>query len=169
MADFLQAIEPLIEAEGGYKLIKVKGDTGGQTYAGISRNNWPKWSGWSAIDGGTYPTNSQVHDFYKANFWDKVTGDEIENQDIAFAIFSFAVNGGDATARKLAQVAAKVTPDGIFVKETLEAINGMEHELFDLRFYLTKTARYVGICNKNRSQDKFLKGWLNRCLTEVAL
>ena len=32
--------------------------------------------------------------FYKANFWDKIKGDEIESQEVANALYDFAVNSG---------------------------------------------------------------------------
>ena len=34
--------------EGGYA--NNSADTGGETYAGIARNYWPKWQGWKYID-----------------------------------------------------------------------------------------------------------------------
>ncbi len=42
MSDFLQAYERMIVNEGGYVLHTVQNDRGGQTYAGIARNAWPK-------------------------------------------------------------------------------------------------------------------------------
>ena len=41
MADFEQAFSKTMGAEGGYKLTDIKGDKGGQTYAGISRRFHP--------------------------------------------------------------------------------------------------------------------------------
>ena len=47
MGEFEQAFEKMIRNEGGYLLHKVSGDRGGQTYAGIARNFYPDWDGWS--------------------------------------------------------------------------------------------------------------------------
>jgi lysozyme family protein len=47
MADFLPAFERMIRDEGGYKLVNVAGDRGGQTYAGIARKMNPDWAGMS--------------------------------------------------------------------------------------------------------------------------
>ena len=51
MSDFLQACERMIVNEGGYVLHTVKNDRGGQTYAGIARNAWPKWAFLSCLCG----------------------------------------------------------------------------------------------------------------------
>ena len=38
-----------MEHEGGY--VDDRDDRGGETYRGISRNNFPDWKGWKKIDG----------------------------------------------------------------------------------------------------------------------
>ena len=48
MADFNQAFDITMGHEGGYANNKL--DTGGETYRGVSRNNWPDWEGWRLID-----------------------------------------------------------------------------------------------------------------------
>lgn len=50
----------------------------------------------------------------------------------------------------------------------IAAINTAEPERFVADFTLAKVARYVGLCNNNRSQSKFLLGWLNRALGGIA-
>jgi hypothetical protein len=40
----------MIYNEGGFKLIDIAADRGGQTYAGIARNFHPNWPGWHCID-----------------------------------------------------------------------------------------------------------------------
>jgi lysozyme family protein len=168
MAEFDKAYERMIVNEGGYKLHEVKGDTGGLTYAGIARNANPKWPGWKFIDAGEIPPSTMVREFYKANYWDGVRGDELIDQEVAMTIFDFAVNAGVKVARKLAQVSVQVAPDGIFGPVTIQAISSIDSEKFVLRFALAKVARYRDIVNRNPGQLKFLKGWLNRTLKGVA-
>ncbi|MCX8017479.1 MAG: hypothetical protein N2690_06240, partial [Rhodocyclaceae bacterium] len=103
MADFLYAFERMIRNEGGYVLHKVPYDRGGMTYAGISRRNWPDWSGWRDIDAGRDPEAETVRDFYRVNFWTPIQGDAIRSQSIAQTLFDFAVNAGVKTAVILAQ------------------------------------------------------------------
>lgn len=172
MADFLPAYEAMILDEGGYHLHRVPGDAGGDTYAGIARNMNPNWQGWAWIDRGEIPPTQMVRDFYRTGWWVPIRGDEIADQGVASTIFNFAVNtsayGRPAVAVKLAQIAARVTPDGDFGPKTLAAINALDGELFELRYFLAKMTRYAEIVNRNRGQGKFLLGWTNRAIKEAA-
>lgn len=168
MSEFLPIYEAMIRNEGGYKLHNVAGDRGGLTYAGIARNRWPKWVGWKFLDSGSNPPTELVRDFYRVNFWAAVRGDEIADQRIARSLFDFAVNAGAVTAIKLAQIVAGTTPDGKLGPKTLAALNVMDGEKFVLAYALAKVARYRDIVTKDRSQMKFIIGWLNRTLREAA-
>lgn len=172
MADFLPAFERAIVAEGGYQLHQVSGDTGGLTYAGIARAKNPKWQGWVYIDCGETPPSQLVRDFYRAGWWDPIQGDQIRDQDVAYNVYSFATNssayGAPKTAIRLLQVVAGVTPDGVMGAKTLEALNTMEPRLFLALFALARIARYRDIVTRDRSQGKFLLGWINRTLQEAA-
>lgn len=164
MADFLPAYEKMILAEGGYKNHTVAGDRGGQTYAGISRRAHPRWPGWAVIDAGGEPPAQMVRDFYAENYWQPIGGDNIREQEVAETIFDFAVNGGVATASKLAQAVVGATPDGKIGARSLAAINAIEPDLFRAAYALAKIKRYADIVNRDRSQGKFLFGWVQRTL-----
>lgn len=168
MADFAPAFESMIRNEGGYKLHTVAGDRGGQTYAGIARTRWPAWHGWRDIDAGQIPDTRLVRDFYRDNFWHRIRGDDIADQRIARSLFDFAVNAGPVTAIKLAQIVVGTTPDGMVGPKTLAALHVADVEKFVLVYALAKVARYRDIVTKDRSQQKFLLGWLNRTLREAA-
>lgn len=164
MADFLQAYEKTMILEGGYKLTDVKNDRGGQTYAGISRKFHPNWQGWYFIDKGETPPSEMVRGFYKVEFWDKFQGDSITDQKVAEALYDFGVNAGVKTSAKLAQIITGVTPDGAFGPKSLQAINSVSPDIFVLSFAIAKVSRYANIVAKDKSQLKFLLGWLNRTL-----
>lgn len=168
MADYAPAFESMIRNEGGYKLHTVAGDRGGMTYAGIARNRNPSWAGWRDIDHGEIPDTQLVRDFYREQFWDRVRGDDIADQRIAATLFDFAVNAGTGTAIKLAQIVSGTTPDGALGGKTLAALNAMDGEKFSLSYALAKIARYRDIVMRDRSQQKFLLGWINRTLKEAA-
>jgi lysozyme family protein len=168
MSDFLQAFERMIVNEGGYKLHTVAGDRGGMTYAGISRNNWPNWPGWSYLDSGDTPPAEMVRGFYRSNFWTPLRLEEVQSQDMARTLFDFAVNAGTSTAAKLAQIVIGTTPDGKVGPKTLAALNNYDADLFMARYALAKIARYEQIVTKDRSQGKFLLGWVRRTLKEAA-
>jgi lysozyme family protein len=160
---FESAFDKMIQDEGGYVLHKVKGDTGGLTYAGIARNKNPHWLGWGFIDRDETPPTQMVRDFYKSEFWDRIQGDQL-NPVVASSIFNFAVNAGVSVASKLAQICVKTAPDGVIGPKSIQALNNMNEELFVASYALAKIARYRDIVMRDRSQIKFLLGWLNRAL-----
>lgn len=167
MADYSKSYARTIQNEGGYRLVNVSSDRGGQTYAGIARNFFPQWPGWRYIDAkdlGNLQLSLLVEEFYRENFWNKVAGDQIDSQTKAEALFDFGVNAGVSTAIKLAQLVVDTVPDGAIGPETLQKLNAMEDAQFVLKFAIAKIARYAEICNKDKTQSKFLLGWINRTL-----
>jgi lysozyme family protein len=106
MADFKKAWDITGKNEGG--LVNYPADHGGYTYCGITQKNFPDWLGWQIVtkypfhEGAVYPELVPlVMQFYKENFWDKVGGDGIADQDLANQVFDFAVNAGVGEALKL--------------------------------------------------------------------
>lgn len=166
MADFNPAFEKMLHDEGGMQLTDIPGDRGGMTYAGIARNANPQWVGWPLVDrkefGGSL--TSLVRDFYRQNYWDRIRGDEIRDQQIAETIFNFGVNTGVGVAVKLAQVIIGAVPDGGIGPKTVELLNRCTPQNFMASYALAKIGRYVNICLKDRSQSKFLLGWVRRSL-----
>ena len=164
MAEFLPAFERMIVNEGGYVLHTVAGDRGGMTYAGIARNFHPSWQGWKVIDQGETPPAELVRQFYRSNFWAPLRLDDVEHQEVAGNLFDFGVNAGLSTAAKLAQLVVGATPDGKIGAKTLQALNAIDPDLFVARYALAKIARYRDIVTGNRTQQRFLVGWINRVL-----
>lgn len=160
---FETAYDKMIIDEGGYILHTISGDAGGTTYAGIARNKNPQWEGWAFIDAKETPPTELVREFYKVNFWDRIKGEEL-NPAIAESIFNFGVNAGVSVAVKLAQIVAKTAPDGVIGAKTISALNGMSEDLFVAHYALAKIARYRDIVQRDRTQIKFMLGWLNRAL-----
>ena len=167
MADFTGPYEEMILAEGGYRLTNIKGDRGGQTYAGIARTRNPHWSGWAYIDRKETPPTALVRDFYCAEFWDRIRGDELASAQIAGLIFDFAVNAGVSVAVKLAQIVAGVTPDGKAGPKTVAALNAVDPKYFNTAYTLAKITRYVEIVGRDRTQERFLLGWIRRSLSTL--
>lgn len=162
----------MIQDEGGYTLHTIEGDRGGMTYAGIARNFNPTWEGWAFIDRGETPPTPMVRSWYHANYWIPICGDSIVSQVIASSIFNFAVNssapGRPAVAVKLAQLVVGATPDGSLGQRTLQALNAYDPEKFVMAYALAKIARYRDIVTRDRTQIKFLLGWVNRALKDAA-
>ncbi len=171
MAEFIMAYNKMISNEGGYVNHKVKGDRGGQTYAGIARAFHHDWKGWQLIDNNDLSSDqlkSYVIEFYQEKFWNRLMANEIENQKVAESLFDFSVNAGIRTAVKLAQLVINTSPDGIIGVNTLTKLNRIDEELFISKYALAKVTRYTAIVKRDRSQSKFLLGWLNRTLKAIS-
>ena len=142
----------------------------GHTLISIARNPNPDWPGWEYIDRGETPPSQMVRDYYRVGWWNPVRGDDIVDQRVAYTLYSFATNRSSrlrpTTAIKLAQLVAGATPDGAMGPKTVAAINAMQPELFVARYALARLARYEQIVRRNRSQGRFLLGWLSRTLQE---
>jgi lysozyme family protein len=158
MADFEQAVTKTLIHEGGAKVTDDPDDAGGLTKYGISQRAYPN------VDIRNL-SEQEAKNIYKRDYWDKVKGDEIKEQQIAENIFDTAVNMGARTASKLAQLALDIEPaDGVIGTDSIKKINASDVELFIANYTIAKIARYAHICNKNSSQRKYLLGWVNRAL-----
>lgn len=115
MPDFDRSFNKTMGNEGGYS--NNPKDSGGETYRGISRKHHPSWDGWKIIDGfkiaSGYPDDNGmfkkmladdlalgalVRIFYREEFWNKICGDELLDQDIADEMFDTAVIMGPGRA-----------------------------------------------------------------------
>ncbi len=174
MADYRTAIEETLKAEGGY--VFDPDDLGGETYKGIARNRNEEWSGWINIDRAKningFPNNlendqnlqTKVLALYQLNYWDKICGDDIADQDVAASVFDFAVNAGPRTSAKLAQTSVGATADGVIGPKTVAKINADDKRAFLATFTLAKIGRYVNICEKRKKNRKYFFGWVRRTL-----
>lgn len=162
MANFDAAVVKTLIFEGGAKITDDPDDRGGVTKFGISQRAYPN------LDIRNL-TEQQAREIYKRDYWDRVKGDDIQAQEVAEKIFDSAVNMGPRTSVRLAQVALDLEPvDGILGPQTLGALNAKDPELFMAEYTLATIARYAHLCNANRSQTKYLLGWVNRALGGVA-
>ncbi|WP_062265733.1 glycoside hydrolase family 108 protein [Endozoicomonas arenosclerae] len=174
MALFDAALASTLKSEGGY--VNDPADPGGETFQGITRTHFPKWQGWVRIDllknAQNFPANLSdddslkklVHGFYQTHFWDRIQGDDIENQEVAESIFDFAVNAGTRTSSKLAQITCGETADGVIGDATLRKLNAEDPKTFLAVFALSKISRYVNICEQRQESRKFFYGWVRRTL-----
>lgn len=172
MADFSKALPRVLEFEGLYS--NDEADSGGETVLGCSRNNFPDLPLWAIVDGfkklPNFPKNMKdnagilrlVGDWYKTEFWDKVHGDEINDQNVAYNIFDFAVNAGVYRGSKVAQQVVNAQPDGVIGEKSIVAINAYDPEKFISQYKVRRAAFYQNIVDNNPSQHVFLAGWLNR-------
>lgn len=162
-------------AEGGYA--NNKADTGGRTLNGISYNNWPKWPGWpklmaiiNKVGENARLINTEVrkdaellnmiNQFYKQNFWDTLSLDKFEDQQLANTVYDFGVNSGTGRAAKFLQEAVGVKQDGKIGPQTLAAVNIANPQTVHTAFNKAREDAYRSWAKGNQAQ--FLRSWLSR-------
>ena len=141
MADYRQAIGKVLKSEGGY--VNDPDDRGGETYKGISRKFWASWIGWHIIDQikkkpgfpatltGSHELeikiqlDHEVSAFYYEQFWIKVGGGKIKNQEIAEMLLDSAVNEGIVPAVKRAQMIVHLPVTGKISPELITKLNAV--------------------------------------------
>lgn len=176
MANYEQALQWVLSHEGGY--VNDPDDPGGETYKGVARKMNSKWDGWLVVDTlkrqSSFPANldkdaelqEAVKSFYQINYWDRIKGDHIDNQEVATSIFDFAVNAGVSTSSSLAQLVVGATQDGVIGSQSIAQINGFDPEHFIASLTVAKIARYISIVKKRPTSKKYFYGWVCRALGE---
>lgn len=185
MSNFKRAYERTMGHEGGYAFNPK--DTGGETYKGVSRKNWPQWGGWKYVDGAknqmtsmpAYGTSAYkewakhlnkcldginvlqnlVESFYRDNFWKRLG--EINDQRIAEECFDKAVNCG-VVAYKWLQRASGVGDDGQIGPVSIARINSLDPVQLLADFNTLAERYYNRIIENDPSQSVFRKSWLSR-------
>lgn len=186
MAKFQIAFKKTMVHEGGY--VNDPADRGGETYKGISRKYHPEWPGWKKVEDlyGAGITSKHFEDdielqnlvqtFYKEKYWLPLHIDSIPNQNVADKIFDIAVNMGTRVAQKLTQEGVNlinrngqdtldVMVDGVIGEKTLFGLKAVLIVRLDAMLLVLKALqaeRYVDICRRDPTQEKFLHGWLRR-------
>jgi lysozyme family protein len=169
MANFQISFQKtIIGNEGGYN----PGIGEHETYKGIDRGANPRWSGWAVIDrvkqnnpgaavselNALFAQNtalqSNIWSFYKANYWDVVNLDNVNDQQLANNLFDCSVNQGSGEACKFLQLAcnavisdtqsdiAHLTVDRIIGHGSLNAINTLPPANIMAEINAERTASY---------------------------
>lgn len=186
MADFVKAFNiTVFDYEGIWS--NDAGDAGGITVYGLTIMEDPDWSMWSLIRqlyAGSGDMAAKItahpeiltsaHDYYKRTYWDKMLCDQVADQNIANELFDTGVNCSIGTAVTFLQRSLNllnreqkdypdITEDGSMGKNTLAALNANKnHDNLLLLMNVLQGERYVEICERNRTQERFLNGWLKR-------
>lgn len=165
MNKYQEAIELVIKHEGGY--VKDPTDRGGETFKGISRRFFPRWEGWDIVDINHFDDrlDSLVVDFYKTYFWDALGLSQVEDDFVASMLMNIGVNQGKKSVAKKIQRILKVTADGVIGPVTITSLNNSNRDVFVYQFILETVDLYTHIINKDRSQKRFITGWLNRAMS----
>lgn len=184
MADFKTAHKVVMANEGGYA--NSPHDTGGETYKGIARKKHPNWPGWKIVDSArfdkSFPDNLDrneilqmlVLDFFKEEFWDVLSLDQISDQSVATELYDTGVNMGVGIAALFLQTALNVSnrngadypdlkEDAVIGLKTVSAMNHHKRPADVLKVLnVLQGARYIDIMKHNPSQEIFFRSWFSR-------
>lgn len=135
MADFLTAFNRTEKNEGKDIWTKIDGDSGGETWSGISRKANPSWSGWKILDQIKNKKNGQKistpeleerkQSLYRTNYWNPIWGDEIKNQKVANDLYDTGVNCGVSMSIKLSERQFGMKETGRMSDELLNKLNSV--------------------------------------------
>ena len=162
MDRFEKFLDYIFEVEGGYT--NDENDRGGATNFGITEEEAREFGYTGDMKDLTkdFAKNIYLKKYYLGNKLDKIL-----NNKVALSIFDWAVNsGGNGT--KNAQIAinqltnANLDVDGIIGNKTLEALNVADPEKFLEVYHNLQRIYYKGKVEADRTQERFLTGWLNR-------
>ncbi|MBU0472913.1 MAG: hypothetical protein KKF62_01985 [Bacteroidetes bacterium] len=189
---FLISLAILLKFEGFYSNDPV--DKGGETYRGISRNNFPNWLGWFIVDSAkdskqflailkaNLKLEQLVLDFYYAEFWLKMNCDLIadQSQSIASELFELSVHAGIARATIILQTTLNILnnnqklypdidTDGIFGNDTLAVLQTAFSKQSFKRIFnvinILQGAFYSELMLNNPVYEKYI-GWFDRVVIE---
>jgi lysozyme family protein len=167
MTNFEYALPFILVHEGGW--VNDPSDRGGETFQGISRNNFPNWPGWRLIDiarnSPTFPACIKangnlpelVADFYRRDFW-QPSWDQLDKR-VAAKVMDISVNAGISWGPKILQRALRVTDDGIVGPHTIEAANNTDTDTLLQAMCDQMDKHYDAIVEAHPEDQKFLKGW----------
>lgn len=174
-AKAIKLIDLVLQWEGGYANKKFDGH---ETYRGITRDNFPKWEGWSIVDANkplkhgqiikNISLENKVRQFYYKYFYTPMKIDQINDLLTSGQLFAMGVNAGSKTAAKLLQKAinkvykVNIAVDGIIGKNTLTYANGEKSTQVGREMINQCNSYYDSLVAKKPSNKKFLNGWKNR-------
>lgn len=148
MTNFDEAFEQVIGHEGGY--VDNPNDPGGETKFGISKRSYP-------YENIRSMTLERAKEIYRADFWNKVRGDELP-YPVAWNLFDGAVNSGVGNSIRWMQRAAKVADDGKIGPITIAAWTTMDPDVLAAR-YNGERLKFMASLS---TWPVFGKGWARR-------
>lgn len=174
MANFDSAIALILKNEGGFQ--KHPNDKGNYnskkelvgTKYGISAPVLEQWKGYPVQESDMRNlTQIEAKEIYKKNYWYRIKGNEIQDQDNAEIIFDHAVNTGVGGAGKLVQttlntLGKNLIVDGGIGAKTIHALNTVDPYRFFESFKQARINFYKSI--SAGSNSVFAMGWIKRVL-----
>lgn len=169
---FNQAVNNTLVIEG--VLSDNPNDAGGLTKFGITHASWSAYaSGKTNLPQSVKDiTRDQAIAFYRSEYWDKPGFYQLPNE-IAPAVFDFAVNSGTAQAVRVLQSVLHVPVDGKLGPQTLAALAAVNTAspvpLRKLRnsYVIARGVFLMNVVQGNPKDVTFLEGWFKRVIGQL--
>lgn len=168
--DFDKAFDFVILNEGGYS--NDKDDKGGATNYGITQGTLNAAYNDKIVTHNNIKKlkKDEAKKIYEVRYW-KPSKADIMSVPLCILHFDAAVNHGTGGAGKLLQrtlndYGASLTIDGVVGEKTIKALKSKDDKygvlILSRKYCDEREKYYYSIVAANPSQNKFLKGWLNR-------
>ena len=155
----------ILKWEGGF--VNDPLDAGGATNKGVTIATWracgydKDGDGDIDVDDMRLLTVADATMVLKRYYWDRWQADRIENQSVADILVDWVWASG-VHGIKIPQRILGVTVDGKVGNQTIAAVNAAEPSVLFKQIWLARKDFLNGIVQRNPSQKRFIKGWLNR-------
>lgn len=160
MAQATRLMPFILKWEGGY--VNDPDDKGGATNRGVTLATFRHYYGSEKTAAQLRNlTNHQWLTIFKDGYWDRWKADQILNQNLANILVDWVWASG-VHGIKIPQRLLNVEADGKVGPITLTALNSKEPEPFFKEIQAARIKFVENICEKDPTQLKFLKGWINR-------
>lgn len=165
MSAFDDALKMVLKYEGGF--VNDPNDHGGATNKGITQVNYDSYRVSKKLTKQSVEkiTDEEVSDIYFKNYWSAAKCDQLPIQ-VAYVVFDTAVNSGVGRSVKFLQRTVGAVDDGAIGPQTLELVKSfcnIKGALNIANTFINMREGFLkGIVDRDPTQKKFLKGWLNR-------
>ncbi len=142
-------------------VVRNLGDGGGLTRFGIAQlkhTNLPPdfYTAAAAV------ALQEAEQIYKGLYWDRFLGDEIESDDVASCLLSFAINDGTAREVIMLQTLLGVTEDGVMGPVTLQQTNSQNPTFLATRLRAAQYTFYMKLATTRPDIKAELPGLIAR-------
>lgn len=177
MANYENIIDFTLEYEGFDKCTDIKEDRGGITKYGVSllfakgTKNLHLFDIDSDGDIDREDIKLVTEDIakvgFKKYFWDNYKLDDIDSDKKAFVLFDASMNHGNGNSivflqKTLYNIGYDCDVDKMFGPKTFSFLKDAPVDEFCEEFLRIRENFYYRIVERNPSQRKFIKGWINR-------
>lgn len=156
----------ILRWEGGFVNDPV--DKGGATNMGVTIGTWRSVGYDKDGDGDIDVDDLHLLDkedvierVLRPHYWNRWRADEILNQSVANILVDWVWASGTHGIKRPQRILG-VTPDGIVGPKTLAAVNSMDPMELYFRIKNDRIKFIDEICQRDPSQERFRKGWMNR-------